>query len=226
MNFKYALTDQLANSFVSLDEANDYFDTCFKIDEWADSSDDDKKRSLIKATEIIDSYRFHFDKLYSDQMLKLPHLRHEVKTGKADSGSATTVVCSDLTDEELYFDDYWNNGAIRVIEGTNEGKVSRITDFVLSTGTVTFETMTTACDNTTEFELIRELPRTFKYAVCELAVWLLRNQDEDDIDPRIQAVRAGNTSETYFKNDGEINLPPKVKSYLLNYISRTGRIIE
>ena len=86
--------------------------------------------------------------------------------------------------------------------------------------------MPVACDSTSQFVLIRELPRSFKYAVYELALWILQRKDKEDHDPRVQSYRIGNFSKNFFKNEGEIFLPPKVMTYLANFISKTGRIIE
>ena len=70
-------------------------------------------------------------------------------SGKADSGTTTTLVDSDLT---VYDDDTFNNMVLSIIAGTNKGQSRRITDFVKSTGTITVGTaFTKAIDNTSEY---------------------------------------------------------------------------
>lgn len=63
----------------------------------------------------------------------------EVATG----GSATTII--NTGSYNPYADDYWNNGTIWVMSGNNAGKSAIITDWVQSTETWTFPTMTLLC---------------------------------------------------------------------------------
>lgn len=67
--------------------------------------------------------------------------------GRADSGSNTTLVHSDLWQK----DDFWNDGQILIIKGTNQF-VATITDFV--DGTLTFDDIGTDVDNTCLYYLL------------------------------------------------------------------------
>lgn len=70
-------------------------------------------------------------------------------SGKADSGSTTTLVDSGLT---AYDDDAFNNMVLSIIKGTNKGQSRRISDFDGSTGTITVDTaFTSAIDSTSEY---------------------------------------------------------------------------
>jgi len=70
-------------------------------------------------------------------------------SGKADSGTTTTLVDSDLT---VYDDDAFNDMILCIIAGTNKGQSRRITDFVKSTYTLTVSPgFTKAIDNTSEY---------------------------------------------------------------------------
>ena len=79
----------------------------------------------------------------------------------ADSGNKTTIVSTELTEK----DDYWNGGSVEVVSGTNLGQVRKVTDFVASTNTLTVETFTGLIDGTSKVLLIRtfkkEIDRAF-----------------------------------------------------------------
>lgn len=63
-----------ANSYVTLEEANDYFMNTFNVDSWNLNSDDDKARSLIAATQDVDSFTFDGRKLNLNQALNFPRV--------------------------------------------------------------------------------------------------------------------------------------------------------
>ena len=67
-----------ANSFVTLDEANDYFATVPDSSTWDDKTVDQKKRSLIAATRWIDSFVFFGDRCDAGQALKFPRNNYQV----------------------------------------------------------------------------------------------------------------------------------------------------
>jgi len=74
------------------------------------------------------------------------------ESGTADSGTSTTLVDSDLDDD----DDYYNGWYIRVKAGTGNGEYALVTDFTSSTGTVTFSgglSGSSTPDTTSEYEL-------------------------------------------------------------------------
>jgi len=222
--FKYALTDMFANSFVSLDEANDYFDDKIDVTDWTENSDNKKQRALIEATRLINSFRYGW-KLTPNQALKMPNAEESLSGGTADSGSTTTLIDSELADDEAYYDDYWNNGAVRIIDGTNKNEVRRITDFDVSTGQITCEEFDSAIDSTSRYQLVRPLPEQFKTAVYECALWIIKGKENNDGDTRVKSLKIGNVSKTFFNYDNEVKLPPNVMNYLMDYIDRTGRII-
>lgn len=66
----------------------------------------------------------------------------DVITGTATGGSTTTLIDTTLLTTQP--NDHFNNGRIWILSGTHAGKVFAITDFVQSTGTVTFAAVTGA----------------------------------------------------------------------------------
>ena len=67
-----------ANSYVTLAEANDYFDTSPDSSTWTNKTDDQKKRSLISATRWIDTFVFYGDRCDDGQALKFPRNNYQV----------------------------------------------------------------------------------------------------------------------------------------------------
>ena len=61
-----------ANSYVTLAEANAYFETVPSSTQWDNKQDDKKNRALIAATRWIDSLVFYGDRC--DQGLSLIHI--------------------------------------------------------------------------------------------------------------------------------------------------------
>ena len=67
-----------ANSYVTLTEANDYFDTSPDSSTWTNKTDDQKKRSLISAARWIDTFVFYGDRCDDGQALKFPRNNYQV----------------------------------------------------------------------------------------------------------------------------------------------------
>ena len=67
-----------ANSFVTLDEANNYFATVPDSSTWDDKTVDQKKRALISATRLIDSFVYYGDRCDDGQALKFPRNNYQV----------------------------------------------------------------------------------------------------------------------------------------------------
>ena len=72
------LKSSTANSYVTLAEANSYFETVPASATWDDKTDDQKNRSLISATRWIDSLNFYGDRCDNGQALKWPRNNYHV----------------------------------------------------------------------------------------------------------------------------------------------------
>ena len=72
------LSSATANSYVTLAEANTYFETVPDSATWDDKTEDQKNRSLISATRWIDSLNFYGDRCDNDQALKWPRNNYHV----------------------------------------------------------------------------------------------------------------------------------------------------
>ena len=67
-----------ANSYVTLTEANSYFETVPDSTTWDNKTVDQKNRSLISATRWIDSFVYYGDRCDDGQALKFPRNNYQV----------------------------------------------------------------------------------------------------------------------------------------------------
>lgn len=67
-----------ANSYVTLAEADAYFETTPDDTNWANKTDDQKNRSLISATRFIDDFEFYGKRCTTTQALKWPRKDYKV----------------------------------------------------------------------------------------------------------------------------------------------------
>ena len=72
------IKDANANSYVTLTEANAYFETVPDSTTWDNKTVDQKNRSLISATRWIDSFVYYGDRCDEDQALKFPRTNYQV----------------------------------------------------------------------------------------------------------------------------------------------------
>ena len=67
-----------ANSYVTLTEANSYFETVPDSSTWTNKTDDQKNRSIIAATRWSDTFVFYGDRCDDGQALKFPRNNYQV----------------------------------------------------------------------------------------------------------------------------------------------------
>ena len=72
------LKGENSNSYVTLAEANSYFETVPDSSTWTDKTDDAKNRALISACRWIDSLNYYGDRCEEEQALKWPRNNYEV----------------------------------------------------------------------------------------------------------------------------------------------------
>ena len=72
------LSSATANSYVTLAEANDYFETVPDSSTWTNKTDDQKNRSLIAATRWIDTLNYYGSRCDNGQALKFPRNNYTI----------------------------------------------------------------------------------------------------------------------------------------------------
>ena len=72
------LSSASANSYVTLADADAYFETVPNSATWTDKTTDQKNRALISATRWIDTLNFYGDRCDAGQALKWPRTNYDV----------------------------------------------------------------------------------------------------------------------------------------------------
>jgi hypothetical protein len=67
-----------SNSYVTLAEADSYFETTPDDSDWTNKTDDQKNRALISATRFIDDFEFYGERCTTTQALKWPRKEYKV----------------------------------------------------------------------------------------------------------------------------------------------------
>lgn len=88
------LSGASSNSYVTLAEANAYFETVPNSSTWDDKTDDQKNRSIISATRWIDSLNFYGDRCDTSQALSWPRNNYHV--------DRIELTCSEIPTEIKY----------------------------------------------------------------------------------------------------------------------------
>ena len=88
------LQSETANSFVTLAEANAYFETVPSSTNWDNKTDDKKNRALISATRWIDTLNFYGDRCDQSQALSWPRNNYHV--------DRVELACSAIPDDIKY----------------------------------------------------------------------------------------------------------------------------
>jgi len=216
-----------SDTYATLAEANEYFSSFYYGDTvWSGAADALKEQALRMATKIIDRLRFFEQKLCNEQKLSFPRSNVETASGTAESGSTTTLVSTGLQNKDNYPDDYWNYGCVEIIAGTNKYEKRQITDFVRSTGTVTCAAFSVAIDSTSQFRLIKEVPRQIKHAQCEIALWIIKgNIQGSRAQLQAEGVKSfsiGELSETFDGKTQDVPMPKEAENLLSGFISKIG----
>lgn len=231
-------THPLADSYVTLAEANTYFTSRGDAALWTALTDAQKESQLKLATMQIDNNRFFGNPIFptvnfyrDKQALKFP--RTPAQRFDVNSVPDTThVVINQVINQPQYPDDLWNKGAMVVIEGAGRGNTFSITDFVASTGTFTIENAGgVVLDETSDVYVIKPIETRVKQAVYEQVLFNLNGAMEraQAQSAGVQSYSIGDLSETFGNGAGSASsgalLSPEVKTLLSGLISRIGRII-
>ncbi len=88
------LSSASANSYVTLAEADAYFETVPSSTQWDNKQDDKKNRALISATRWIDTLHFYGDRCDTSQALNWPRNNYHV--------DRVELVCTAIPNEIKY----------------------------------------------------------------------------------------------------------------------------
>lgn len=201
MSLTTLVAGSTSDSYVTLIEANAYIASRPDAKNWNDVDYLERERLLKQATIDIDCFMFKGGKLFQGgeggglepiytssiynvlhsgyQKLQFPRNWQEYYTGYPDSGNTTTLVDASFASPSFpRQDDYFNYGAIYILNGTNKGESRTISDYTASSGTFTVSTaFSNPIDTTSNFLIITPIDRYVKYATIEQALFLANNRE-------------------------------------------------
>ena len=204
--FNHTAAHPSANSYVSLDWADQYFENRGSADDWSAATVDGKKQALVSATMRIDTYSFIGDKLKTWQALQFPRTNgvadSVVLSITVESATANTIVSASLKGKLSMPDEYWKDGTLAFLTSGQDNymELYAINSFVASTGEVTAGTNFSAVPASGDtLEIIREIPELLKRAVCETALSVLDGSiGSSSGTTGIKSQKLGDESITYF----------------------------
>lgn len=183
MAFNAVLSHYNQNSYLHVEQANEYFENHWEGDRWSDLEDSGKQKLLVMASTFLDSMATFGDgaKLFESepviQGLKFPTTWNETVTGTVDTGYAGRFLDSTLADTSLYRNDFFKWGAVRITAGTGINEIKTIDGFTVGTGEVSIldsDQFSQALDSTSQYTIVYPLKQDFVSMVCELAIEIQR----------------------------------------------------
>lgn len=238
MSLNITPTHPTAESYVSLAEAETYLDNRVDTTAWDALTDDQKSQLLKIATRQIDSFRFFECKMFDKakdyrlaQKLEFPRNDHFKMTAQVSFASTNKVVCSSLAGNHAMPDDFFNGGAVIVINGTGKGQTMLVSDFVMETGEFTLSgNWTTQPDTTSQIIAVAPIDSEIKEATIEQAYFLskggsTRSQMQAD---GVTSYRIGDLSETFsdkLVGSNIVKLSSEAEQLLRGYISVIGELV-
>lgn len=230
-------THPLADSYVTEAEADAYLANRKDIANYSALTSGQKEAVLKLATKQIDSLRFHGEAIFEDPMyfrlpqaLKFPSCHQEQKSGSIESVNGKKVICPALKNIATLPDDFWNDGALIITNGTGKGKTYKVVNFISETGEVEIEqAFSPAPDSTSTFIITVRVPLKVKYAVCEQALYLCNGGGERQKlqSEGVKSFSIGDLSETFADNmigSGKIAISNEAKGLLKGLYTIIGRL--
>lgn len=170
------------NSYVTITQANEYFDNRRDIDEWEDLTAVEREEVLIQAARDIDSFDYSGDKFYRSQGLAFPRRDHRyVVTGNC----GTPITINSFRHSSLfsgtygrYPTSYWKYGTVHITVGTPKYDVVNIASSNVTNGSITTdENFSTTPTTNTTFRIFAPIDRKIRWAQYEQALYLIKNTD-------------------------------------------------
>ena len=197
------LGDVNANSYVTLDQANNYIrDKYGHNNVWDTLSTEGKKRVLIEATNDMDSFNYVGEKYYDSQKLQFPRDDNE----KVSGDCATPFTENSFLNANLYNTtygkiqaDYWKYGTCHITAGTPIYDIRQITSSSATNGMVTMLDDFTATPNAnTDFIIFAPLDKEIQDAQCEQTLYIIKNTSIESLQDYksigAESVKIGDTS--------------------------------
>lgn len=178
------------NSYVTVNQANTYFDNRRDVTEWDNLNSTEKEEILIQAAKDIDVYNFIGERYYDSQGLSFPRRvravwlgteSHEVVIGNC----GTPITINSFRHTSLwstvygkYPTSYWKYGTVHITSGTAARSVSNIASSNVTNGSITLdENMSAVPTTNSAFIVFAPIDDKIARAQLEQALFLLKNSD-------------------------------------------------
>lgn len=224
-----------SNSYVTLEEANDYIrNKRGHNNVWDTLSEEGKKRVLIEATREIDIFNFTGEKYYEMQALSFPRDDHEVEDGNCSMCTVTT-----FRDTELYsttygkkWDNYWKHGSVHITSGTPVNEIRNISLSDNANGSITVDTAFSNSPTTdSEYIVFAPIDNNVKNAQCEQVLYIIDNSNIETLQSYnsigAEEVKIGDTRVTFKRGSGGMaksTVAPLAKKLLSRWIRQAIRL--
>jgi hypothetical protein len=230
-------THPLADSYVTVAEADAYLANRKDIANYTALTSDQKEALLKLATKHIDSMRFHGEKIFEDpqyfrmpQALKFPGCHQEQMNASVATVNGKKITCNVLKNISTLPDDFFNGGGLIIIDGAGKGKTYKVKDFTSETGEVEIEQdFSPAPDTTSRILIVEQVPLKVKYAVLEQALYICNGGGERQKlqSEGVKSYSIGDLSETFADNmvgSGKIAISNEAKGLLKGLYTIIGRL--
>jgi len=237
MSLETTPTHPLADSYVTVAEADAYLANRKDVANYTALTNDQKEAILKLATKHIDTLRFRSEPMFDDAMyfrleqsLKHPNKDEEMMHGVVESVTTKKITASALRDVQTLPDDYFNGGAIIIIDGAGKGKTYKVANFVSATGEIETETnFSPAVDTTSRFTVVEAIEKKVKYATIEQALYLSNGGGERQKmqSEGVKSFSIGDLSETFADGmigSGKVAISNEAKGFLKGMWTIIGRL--
>ncbi len=229
------VADMSANSYVRVDEANNYIRNKYGHSNiWDTLSLEGKKRVLIEAANDIEGYNYIGEKYYDNQSLQFPRDDHDIISGNCATpftinSFSNSGFTSDTYGNEKSNSDYWKYGSVHITTGTPLHDIRTIETSNITTDVVTMFTDFTATPNAnTSFIAFTPIDKFIKYAQFEQALYIIANNSSGTMDKYISTADKVKIDEVeiWFKKGASSSkkIALKAKKYLSRWIKRSRKL--
>jgi hypothetical protein len=231
------IADPVANSYVSLMEANDYIRNLRgHPSKWDTLSIEGRKRVLIQACKEIDRFNFIGKRYYDNQSLEFPRNDHSVITGDVATpitrvSFKNTSFVSDTYGTSKSNTDYWKYGTLHITAATPLGDIRQISANNITTDIVTVNASfsDTPTENT-DFIAFEPIDENIKIAQCLQALHIIENDGSGALQNYIsigaKRVQIGDVEVDFGGGGGTMSrvISPKAKQLLSEWILRYRKV--
>lgn len=197
------------NSYLTVTEADDYFDRRYGTSNWFELPSRDKEALLVQSTKEIDFGNYYGDKYYEVQALQFPRDDHDIVEGNCASPEAKRFKHANLK-SDTYMEipaNYWKYGTVHFTSATLSNQIVVIGTSNVASGFV-HGPFSSPPTEQTSFIMFAPIDRNIKAAVCEQAHSILEHGLETYAEMRALGVHEVTIGDVTVKPRSYLDRPP------------------